>query len=244
MRSVQTEGSVQAHRPITSPTCLAPGGTAVGRVSIELSLPHPLPYTLRSTGITRLRRYYGSSDSADEQVAAEVAVVLRVSCRPHREPQARSVSGYGRTSCHLVPRTTKPVLVRSPLLHVNGPSLPFASPTTICPPGKGVWGVPSTGQIPSGLRHSVAGSPRQPAAGPSRRTLPGRRFGWRALPAATSPAPPSRLTAAFHRVCFERRSASRCHVGRGEELQRSIVASPSHRPQCVGTDVGNNSSLF
>ena len=60
----------------------------------------------------------------------------------------------------------------------------------------------------------------RPAAGPSRRTLPGRRFGWRALPAATSPAPRSRLTAAFHRVCFERRSASRSrrHVGRAEEL--------------------------
>ncbi len=48
--------------------------------------------------------------------------------------------------------------------------------------------------------------------------------------------PRSRLTAAFHRVCFERRSASRSrrHVGRAEELERSIVARPSHRPRRVG----------
>src|SRR5262249_40661740 len=45
---------------------------------------------------------------------------------------------------------------------------------------------------------------RIPAAGPSRKTLPARQSGWRALPATTSPAPPSRWTAAFHRACSER----------------------------------------
>src|SRR5206468_11488634 len=56
--------------------------------------------------------------------------------------------------------------------------------------------------------------------------------------AATSPAPRSRLTAASHRVCFERRSASRSrrHVGRAEELQSSIVAHPSHRLRRVGPE--------
>ena len=71
---------------------------------------------------------------------------------------------------------------------------------------------------------------RIPTVWAGQRTLPGLLFGWQAMPVATSPAPPSRLTAAFPRVCFERRSVnrSRRQVVRAEELQRSLVARPSH----------------
>jgi hypothetical protein len=64
MRSVQTEGSVQAHRARTSPACLALLGTLAGCHSCDLSFTHPpscAPFAPRP--LQAAHRYYGRSDS-------------------------------------------------------------------------------------------------------------------------------------------------------------------------------------
>ncbi len=79
----------------------------------------------------------------------------------------------------------------------------------------------------------------RPAAGPSRRTSPGRRFGWPALPAATSPAPRSWWTAAFPRVCSERRSLG--VEGRGFETATSACQARMPRTTSPYTSVKRKS---
>jgi len=64
IRSFQTVASVQAQRARTSPACVGPEATDAGVVCSDcfMIVSNSLA-ALRSTGITRLRRYYGASDS-------------------------------------------------------------------------------------------------------------------------------------------------------------------------------------